>query len=73
MILFVDLYGIATAPTDNAMGAFSFINMVIYAVFAIILTVHRNTVSMNAVPLSQYKNSSDYDPTINEDYEEEQV
>ena len=60
------------------MGAFCFINMIIYAVFSIILSVHRASVTMTARPISAlYKGSSsgaEYDPTINEDYDnDEQV
>lgn len=57
------------------MGAFSFINMVIYAVFAIILGVHRNTLTtVGAVTVAgaengynNYPSTKNYDPTIDED------
>lgn len=67
--------GYDTESADKAMGAFCFFNMIIYAVFAIILAVHRGTINTTSRTTTlRYKNSSDYDPTINEDYgEEEQV
>ena len=66
---------VGTAQTDKAMGAFCFLNMIIYFVFACILSCHRATVTAPASSSqTRYKNSSDYDPTINEDYaDEEQV
>ena len=63
-----------TAKVDKAMGAFLFLNMIIYFVFACIVSCHRSAITAADRPLTaRYKNSSDYDPTITEDYEDEQV
>lgn len=67
---------IASADADKAMGAFSFINMVLYAIFAVILGVHRNTLTTGgAVTVvtgagygyNNYPSTKNYDPTIDED------
>jgi len=39
-----------TAPSDKAYGAFALINTIIYAVWAIILSVHRRAVTISAQP-----------------------
>lgn len=42
-------FPVEAADADKAMGAFSFINMIMYAVFAIILAVHRGTMIASTV------------------------
>lgn len=65
------------AAADSTMGAFSFVNMIMYGVFVIILAVHRNTLAtateerpLSAAGQGHYRSSSDYDPTITEDDEQ---
>lgn len=65
--------GYTTAPPDNAYGAFSLLNMIIYLVWAIILTVHRRAVSQSQQEREaansgneQFDGSATYNPTIGE-------
>lgn len=62
-----------TAPSDQAYAAFSLFNMIIYFVWAIILTVHRRTVMISkqeleasaAKEFANYDGSNEiYNPTI---------
>eukprot|EP01038_Epipyxis_sp_PR26KG_P009489 gene9489-12783_t len=57
------LNGGKTAPSDKAYAAFCLINMIIYFVWTIILTVHRRTVMISKQDLdaSQAKEFSQYD------------
>lgn len=62
-----------TAPSDKAYAVFSMLNMIIYFVWAIILTVHRKSVMISQQELdanrskefAQYDGSGEtYNPTI---------
>lgn len=58
---------IATAGADKAYATFSLFNMIIYFVWAIILTVHRKTVMVSQSE-SQAKEFAAYDGTQEEVY-----
>jgi len=51
--------GWTTAPSDKAYGAFAVVNTIIYAVWAIILSVHRKAVT-----------SSSQEQSVNQTYDE---
>lgn len=59
---------IGTAPADKAYGAFALINTIIYAVWAIILSVHRQAVistTQEAAPSDQVYNENNTGETYN--------
>ncbi len=59
-----------SADSDKAYAAFSLLNMIIYFVWAIILTVHRRTVmiTQKEVDANNSKEFSAYDGTQGETY-----
>ena len=59
-----------SAPADNAYGAFSLFNLIIYFVWAIILTVHRKTVmiTQKEVDANNSKEFAAYDGSQGETY-----
>lgn len=60
----------ASANSDKAYGAFALLNMIIYFVWAIILTVHRKTVmvSQKEVDAANSKEFAAYDGSGGETY-----
>lgn len=60
--------GYETAPADKAYAVFSLLNMIIYFVWTVILTVHRNTIINGASQGQQnytYDDGETYNPALN--------